>query len=62
MQRHGIKVANLTKDFKDVRALNKVSFTIEKPGLYGLIGPNAAGKTTLLKCISSLLVPTEGDV
>ncbi len=62
MKRHGIKVNNLTKDFKDVRALNEVSFTIEKPGLYGLIGPNAAGKTTLLKCISSLLVPTEGDV
>jgi ABC-2 type transport system ATP-binding protein len=62
MKRHGIKVTNLTKDFKDLRALNNVSFTIEKPGLYGLIGPNAAGKTTLLKCISSLLVPTEGDV
>lgn len=62
MKRHGIKVTELTKDFKDVRALNNLSFTIEKPGLYGLIGPNAAGKTTLLKCISSLLVPTEGDV
>ena len=62
MKRHGIKVNKLTKDFKDIRALNEVSFTIEKPGLYGLIGPNAAGKTTLLKCISSLLVPTEGEV
>lgn len=62
MKIHGIKVTGLTKDFKDVRALNNVSFSIEKPGLYGLIGPNAAGKTTLLKCISSLLVPTEGDV
>lgn len=62
MKKIGVKVEELTKNFDEVQALRQVTLQIEKPGLYGLIGPNAAGKTTLLKCISSLLIPSEGKI
>lgn len=62
MMNLGIKVNNLQKNFGDLEALKNVSLEISEPGLYGLIGPNAAGKTTLFKCITGLLIPTSGEV
>jgi len=47
---------------KTVRALKKVSFSINKGELVGFIGPNGAGKTTTLKILSGLLYPTSGFV
>ncbi|OMH41217.1 ABC transporter ATP-binding protein [Desulfurobacterium indicum] len=57
-----LKVENLTKRFKGLVALNKVSFQVEKRKILGIIGPNGAGKTTLFKCITSVYKPTEGKV
>ncbi|WP_457570160.1 ABC transporter ATP-binding protein [Desulfurobacterium sp.] len=57
-----LKVENLTKRFKGLVALNKVSFQVEKGKILGIIGPNGAGKTTLFKCITSVYKPTEGKV
>ena len=57
-----IKVTNLTHSFLDTKALNNVSFTIEKGSIVALIGPNGSGKTTLLRCISSLQAIQEGTV
>ncbi|MHA1221862.1 MAG: ABC transporter ATP-binding protein [Candidatus Heimdallarchaeaceae archaeon] len=62
MKKLGIKVKNLSKVFGELKALDNVSFTINKPGLYGLIGENGAGKTTLLKTVSGLLKPTFGEI
>jgi ABC-2 type transport system ATP-binding protein len=45
---------------KTVRALKKISFSIEQNELIGFIGPNGAGKTTTLKILSGLLYPTDG--
>ena len=42
--------------------LRDVSFTMDQPGLYCIIGPNGVGKSTLVKCINKLLEPTEGDI
>ena len=47
---------------KTVKALKKISFTINKGELVGFIGPNGAGKTTTIKVLSGLLYPTKGFV
>lgn len=46
----------------ETQALKDVSFTIERGGTMGLLGPNGSGKTTLLKIIATLLEPTSGNV
>lgn len=57
-----IRVNNLKKSFKSVEALAGVSFEF-KPGLmHGIIGPEGAGKTTLMRVILGLLKPTSGEV
>jgi ABC-2 type transport system ATP-binding protein len=48
--------------YKDVRAVQEVSFTIESGEIVGFLGPNGAGKTTTLKMLSGLLHPTGGRV
>ncbi|MBI2356609.1 ABC transporter ATP-binding protein [Candidatus Dojkabacteria bacterium] len=50
------------REYSTVRAVNNVSFTIERGEFVGFIGPNGAGKTTTLKCLSGLLYPTSGNV
>ena len=50
------------RKYKEVGAVNNISFTIEEGELIGFIGPNGAGKTTTLKCLSGLLYPSSGIV
>jgi ABC-2 type transport system ATP-binding protein len=57
-----LEVADLTKQYGAVKALNGVSFTVGEGELFGLLGPNGAGKTTLLSILSCLLEPTSGEV
>lgn len=52
---------NLCKKYGKFQALDNVSITIKKGGIYGLIGKNGAGKTTLLRVISGLQNPTSGN-
>lgn len=56
-----IEVRELTKEFNDVKAVNSVSFNIQKGEVVGLIGENGAGKTTLLRLLSTVLTPTDGN-
>jgi ABC-2 type transport system ATP-binding protein len=49
-----VTASNVSKRFKDVRAVDNVSFEIEKGKILGLFGPNGAGKTTLLKAVLGL--------
>ena len=49
-----VTASNVSKHFKDVRAVDDVSFEIEKGKILGLFGPNGAGKTTLLKAMLGL--------
>lgn len=56
-----IKINDLSKNYKDVRALNNVNLAIEEGMLYGLLGVNGAGKTTLIKILSGLTSKTSGD-
>ena len=48
------------RKYKDVNAVQKVSFRIEPGEIVGFLGPNGAGKTTTLKMLSGLLHPTAG--
>ncbi len=52
----------IKRDFEIVKAVDNISFSIEKGELLGFIGPNGAGKTTTLKCLSGLLYPDQGDL
>lgn len=49
-----IAMLNLTKKYKDKTALNNVSFEIEKGKIYGFIGENGAGKTTVIRSVTGL--------
>lgn len=52
----------LTKKYGSLLALNNVSFTLERGRIAGLLGPNASGKTTLIKLINGLITPTGGSL
>lgn len=55
-----IDIHDLSKSFGRVRALDAVSFSVKKGELFGLIGPDGAGKTTLFRLLATLLMPDSG--
>lgn len=57
-----LRVENLTKDFGGLRAVNRCSFEMAEGMIFGLIGPNGSGKTTVFNLITGLLPPTTGRV
>lgn len=57
-----IEIKDVTKDFKNVRALNMINLTFEENKIYGLLGRNGAGKSTLLKIISNRIFSTSGEI
>lgn len=57
-----IEFKNVDKDFGRKKALDNVSIKIEKGKIYGLLGPNGSGKTTMIKMINDLLQPSRGKV
>ncbi len=57
-----IEVENLTKQYRDVRAVDAVSFRIEQNGIYGLLGRNGAGKTTLMSLLTGQEFATSGSI
>ncbi len=60
--RMSIEVKNICKNFGDTKALDKVSLTFEEKKIYGLLGRNAAGKSTLLNIITNRIFPDWGSV
>jgi sulfate transport system ATP-binding protein len=57
-----IELKNVTKQFGDVLAVNNVSFSVNEGELMALLGPSGGGKTTVLRMIAGLEMPTSGDV
>jgi ABC-2 type transport system ATP-binding protein len=57
-----MNISNLTKYYGKFKALDSVSFTVEKGWVYGYLGPNGAGKTTTIRTILGLLKPDQGEV
>ncbi len=57
-----IRVENLTKSYKDVVAVDNITFTIQKGHCFGLLGPNGAGKTTTIEIMEGIIKATKGQV
>lgn len=57
-----IEVENLTKQYGQRTAVDKISFSIQPGAVFGFIGPNGAGKTTTIRVLTTLLKPTSGRV
>jgi ABC-2 type transport system ATP-binding protein len=55
-----IEVSHLVKSYRDLKAVNDVSFRVEKGEILGFLGPNGAGKTTTMRMITGVLPPTAG--
>jgi ABC-2 type transport system ATP-binding protein len=55
-----VEVQNLVKDFGAIRAVDGVSFRVNKGDILGFLGPNGAGKSTTMKMITGFLAPTSG--
>ncbi|WP_055435803.1 ABC transporter ATP-binding protein [Lacinutrix algicola] len=55
-----ITVSNISKSYKSVKALENISFNVKEGELFGLIGPDGAGKTTLFRILTTLLIANEG--
>jgi len=55
-----ISINNLSKHYGNVTALDNVSLSVERGELFGLIGPDGAGKTSLLRILATMLLPTSG--
>lgn len=57
-----LEIKNLTKNFRGLKAVDNVSFTVEEGCITGMIGSNGAGKTTVFNMISGVLVPSDGKI
>jgi len=61
MNNTAVSVKNLVKKFGSFTAVNGISFSVEKGGIFGFLGPNGAGKSTTIKMLCGLLPPTSGE-
>ena len=57
-----IVIKNFVKKYGELTAVNNISMQVNPGELYGLIGPDGAGKTTLMRAICTLLVPDSGEI
>jgi len=59
---YDIEIKNFVKKYNQLTAVANLSFSVAKGELFGLIGPDGAGKTTLMRSICTLLVPSSGSI
>src|SRR5258706_8308688 len=57
-----IELKNVSKKFGEVTAVNNVSLSVKEGELMALLGPSGGGKTTVLRMIAGLEMPTDGDI
>jgi ABC-2 type transport system ATP-binding protein len=57
-----IEVKNLSKNFNSLKAIDNISFQVEKGKIWGFLGPNGAGKTTAMRILTGYIPPSSGSV
>lgn len=57
-----IEVNNLSKHFKNIKAVDNINFSVFKGEIFGFLGPNGAGKTTTIRMLTGVLKPTIGNI
>ena len=57
-----IDVKNISKEFRDVKAVDNLSFKVEERQVYGFLGQNGAGKSTTIRMLLTLVKPTSGEI
>ena len=57
-----IEVSGLTKSFKEITAVDDLTFTVKEKDVYGFLGQNGAGKSTTIRMLLSLIRPTNGEI
>ena len=57
-----IEVKNLKKEYKEIKAVDNLSFEVHEGEILGLLGPNGSGKTTTINCLLSLLNYSSGSI
>ena len=62
MSSSGVDIRNVCKTYGDVRALDGVNISVDAGEMFGLIGPDGAGKSTLYRLLATLLVPDSGSL
>lgn len=58
----GLKVENVEKNFIGKKAVDNISFSIDKPGVFGLLGTNGAGKTTTIRMLLGIITKDKGEI
>lgn len=59
---NAIEVKNLQKYFKETKAVDDISFSVEQGEIFGFLGPNGAGKTTTIRTMMDFIRPTSGSI
>ena len=57
-----LKIENVSKTYGDKKVVDSISFSMDKPGVYGLLGANGAGKTTTMRMILNIIQKDEGQI
>ena len=61
MTLEAIRASHLTKKFDEVTAVNELTLSVQQGEIFGLVGPDGAGKTTTMRLLTSVMDPTSGD-
>ncbi|MGD0652520.1 MAG: ABC transporter ATP-binding protein, partial [Verrucomicrobiia bacterium] len=56
-----IRTENLTKRFGDLTAVDSLTISVQEGEIFGLVGPDGAGKTTTMRLLTAIMEPTSGD-
>ena len=61
MSEKSVTVRNLTMSFKEVQAVKGISFEVSRGEVFGLVGPDGAGKTTTMRILVAIITPDSGE-